>query len=67
MDKGYSRQIALLILLLLVFAVPQEAFANSSGKTGSSSTGCGGGSCQLIGAAQFRLHCRGSLLPHNRR
>ena len=29
MDKGYSRQIALLILLLLVFAVPQEAFANS--------------------------------------
>jgi len=45
MDKGYSRQIALLILLLLVFAVPQEAFANSAGKTGSSSTGCGGGSC----------------------
>ena len=45
MDNGYSRKIALLILLLLIFAVPQEAFAYSSGKTGSSSTGCGGGSC----------------------
>jgi len=45
MNNGYSRQITLLILLLLVFAIPQEAFAYSSGKTDSSSTGCGGGSC----------------------
>lgn len=45
MEKTRSRQIALLLLLLLVLAVPPEAFANSSGKTGSSSTGCGGGSC----------------------
>jgi len=45
MDNSYSRQITLLILLLLIFAVPQEAFAYSAGKTGSSSTGCGGGSC----------------------
>ena len=43
--RGNSRKFALLILLLLVLAVPQEAFAYSSGKTGSSSTGCGGGSC----------------------
>ena len=45
MYRGNSRKFALLILLLLVLAVPQEAFAYSSGKTGSSSTGCGGGSC----------------------
>ena len=45
MNNGYSRQITLLILLLLVFAIPQEAFAYNDGKTGSSSTGCGGGSC----------------------
>ena len=45
MEKTSSRQIALLILLLLIFAVPQEAFANSAGKIGSSSTGCGGGAC----------------------
>ena len=42
---GNSRKFALLILLLLVLAVPQEAFAYSSGKTDSSNTGCGGGSC----------------------
>ena len=45
MDNGDSRKLALLILILLVLAVPQEAFANSAGKIGSSSTGCGGGSC----------------------
>ncbi|MEE3276994.1 MAG: choice-of-anchor V domain-containing protein, partial [Candidatus Thermoplasmatota archaeon] len=43
-EKG-SRHIALVLLLLLVLAVPQEAFANSTGKTGRSDSGCGGTAC----------------------
>ena len=45
MDKAGQRGIAILILMVMVLAVPEGAFAYSSGKTGSSSTGCGGGSC----------------------
>ena len=43
-EKG-SRHVALVLLLLLVLAVPQEAFANSAGKTGRSDSGCGGTAC----------------------
>ena len=43
-EKG-SRHIALVLLLLLVLAVPQDAFANSAGKTGRSDSGCGGTAC----------------------
>ncbi|MEC7686146.1 MAG: choice-of-anchor V domain-containing protein, partial [Candidatus Thermoplasmatota archaeon] len=33
------------MLMVMVLAVPEGAFAYSSGKTDSSTTGCGGGSC----------------------
>ena len=45
MEKPGQRVIAILMLMVMVLAVPEGAFAYSSGKTGSSSTGCGGGSC----------------------
>ena len=45
MEKPGRRVIAILMLMVMVLAVPEGAFAYSSGKTGSSSTGCGGGSC----------------------
>ena len=42
MINSGQRGIAILVLMVMVFAVPEGAFANSSGKTGSSSSGCGG-------------------------
>mgnify|MGYP001197959705 CR=1 FL=1 len=45
MDKIGKRGIAILVLMVMVMAVPEGAFAYSGGKTGSSSSGCGGGSC----------------------
>tara|TARA_B100000676_G_scaffold58987_1_gene58130 strand:+ start:842 stop:6118 length:5277 start_codon:yes stop_codon:yes gene_type:complete len=45
MEKSGQRGIAILVLMVMVLAVPEGAFAYSSGKTGSSATGCGGGSC----------------------
>ena len=45
MEKPGQRVIAILMLMVMVLAVPEGAFAYSSGKTDSSTTGCGGGSC----------------------
>ena len=42
MDKLGQRGITIIILMVMVMAVPEGAFANSAGKTGSSSTGCAG-------------------------
>ena len=43
------RKVSILLILILVLAVPQEAFANSGGKPGASSSGCG---CHGGGANQ---------------
>ncbi|HIE63043.1 MAG TPA: hypothetical protein EYP99_00865, partial [Candidatus Poseidoniales archaeon] len=40
MTRGRGSRIALLVALILLIAIPVDTFANSSGKTGSSSTGC---------------------------
>ena len=42
MEKSGQRGIVILVLMVMVMAVPEGAFAFSGGKTGSSSTGCGG-------------------------
>ena len=44
------RKVSMVLILLLVLAVPQDAFGHSGGRTGSASSGCachGGGANQV--------------------